>query len=342
VSAAAGGRHGLLREGGAALLVSLDNLGDLVFASALAPPLKACFPRATLTVWCKEYTEEIARLIPGVDDVVASDPFWDRSPGRGKGSARRFLRAASALRERRFEVAVLAAAPWRTAAATAALGIPVRIGLERRRGRRWLTHPLPPEDRRRPVLAELARLLEPLGASADALRYRLDPAPLAAVRNALAPALSGGPLVALHAFASKRDRCVVPREWVRLADSLVARGWSPLWIGNAAELEELRGAAGERPEWHYGDRLFRGSLAGMAAALSLARLFVGHDSGPMHVAAAFGVPVVGVFAPGEPERTFPQGTGPWRVLHRPSPAGITAEDMLAEVDALASSGAPAH
>ena len=35
------------------LLVSLDNVGDLVFASALAPALRERFPAAPLDVWCK-------------------------------------------------------------------------------------------------------------------------------------------------------------------------------------------------------------------------------------------------------------------------------------------------
>jgi len=71
-----------------------------------------------------------------------------------------------------------------------------------------------------------------------------------------------------------------------------------------------------------------------AAALSAAELFIGHDSGPLHIAGAFGVPVVGVFAPGQPDRTFPQGMGPSRVISGPSPAGIDAGTMLREIDAL--------
>jgi ADP-heptose:LPS heptosyltransferase len=67
-------------------------------------------------------------------------------------------------------------------------------------------------------------------------------------------------------------------------------------------------------------------------------VFAGHDSGPLHVAGAFGVPVLGVFAPGEPKRTFPQGTGPSRMIARPSPAGITAQEMLAELLALTAAG----
>ena len=78
----------------------------------------------------------------------------------------------------------------------------------------------------------------------------------------------------------------------------------------------------------------RRAVRGCAAALSLAALFVGHDSGPLHIAGAFGVPVVGVFAPGQPDRTFPQGVGPSRLIRRPSPAGIDADTMLREIDAL--------
>ena len=318
------------------LIVSLDNLGDLVFASALVPPIKAHFPKTAVTVWCKAYTAELGPLIPGVDKVVASDPFWDRAPGRGKGELGRFARVALSLRKERFDVAVLAAAPWRTAAAVAALGIPARIGLLRARNRRFLTHPLPPEDRSRPVLAEIRRLLQPLGIEPSALQYRLDGGMLEEQRKALAERLGNVPLVALHAFASKRNRCVNPSAWITVAETLEARGYRPLWVGSSAELTELRQIAGARSGWLYGDNALNGSLLKAAAALSMARLFVGHDSGPMHIASALGVPTVGIFAPGEPNRTFPQGIGPSRVLFRESPEGITPAAILAEIDALIS------
>ena len=315
------------------LIVSLDNLGDLVFASALAEPLRERYPNATLAVWSKAYTAEVAALIPGVADVHASDPFWDKAPGRSKGDLRAFLRTAMQVRRGHYDVAVLAAAPWRTAAAVAATGIPKRIGLARRRNRAFLTHALPPDNIRRPVLAELARVLEPLDASTTApLQYRLDRAPLAARRARLAAVLEQ-PTIALHPFASKRNRCVAVPVWIEAARTFEQRGLRPLWIGSASEMAELRGAgAGEH--WRYIDRDSDGSLADSAAALSLATVFVGHDSGPLHIAGAFGVPVVGIFAPGEPLRTFPQGVGPSRMLARESPAGITAADIVAEVEQL--------
>lgn len=314
------------------LLVSLDNLGDLVFASALAPPLVARFPAAQVDIWCKEYTADIAALIPGISNVTASDPFWDRAPGREKGSVRKFVGALRALRARRYDVAVLAAAPWRTAAALAVARIPVRIGLSRRKNRPFLTHALPDENARLPVMAELARLLEPVGISAGPLRYRLEASRLVERRRRIAQSVRQ-PFAALHPFASKADRCVALPVWLDLADRLRARGSSTLWIGSAAELARLRNIS-TSDSCYFIDREGDGTLADTAAALSLATLFVGHDSGPLHVAGSLGVPVVGIFAPGEPLRTFPQGVGPSRMLSRPSPHGITADDIEREVDAL--------
>ena len=57
------------------LLVSLDNLGDLVFASALAPPLRARFPEARITLLCKRYTADIAALVPDIGEMVMNREY---------------------------------------------------------------------------------------------------------------------------------------------------------------------------------------------------------------------------------------------------------------------------
>ncbi|MGH7668963.1 MAG: glycosyltransferase family 9 protein [Gemmatimonadaceae bacterium] len=306
------------------LLVSLDNLGDLVFASALTPPLRRRFPDVSITLWCKQYTRDIGELVPEVERVIASDPYWDRAPGQPRGGRLRFLAAMAQVRFGKFDTAVLAAAPWRTARAVARCGIPVRIGLGRRKNGRWLTHAPAPEDVRRPVLAEEARLLDPFGIAGESLRYRLDATRLADrpdVERALA-----GRVVALHPFASKRSRCVPVPVWIAVARALERRGFDPLWLGSTAELNEVR-ASGGSTTWTYVDQ-FGSRLVDTAAALARAVLFIGHDSGPLHIAGAFGVPAVGVFAPGEPNRTFPQGVGRSAIIARPSPEGITATEIV--------------
>ncbi|MDP9176439.1 MAG: glycosyltransferase family 9 protein [Gemmatimonadota bacterium] len=316
------------------LVVSLDNLGDLVFASALVPPIRERLPSAHIAVWCKEYAAGLGPLLPEVDSVYHADPFWDRAPGSGKGSFREFLEVAGALRRARFDIAVLCFAPWRTAAAVAAVRIPVRIGLERRRNRRWLTHALSSEDRGKPVLVEAARLLGPLGIAASELKYRLDARRSDVELNDVRVSLGEGNYVALHAFAGSDSRCVALSEWVEIAGDLSQRGMSVLWIGTTVELDRTRQLAPQGANWRYSDALPGASLTKTALAISLSKLFIGHDSGPLHIASAFGVPAIGVFAPGELQRTCPQGTGRSRIIVRQSPRDISASDILAEVRAI--------
>lgn len=319
------------------LVVSLDNIGDLVFASALLPPLRERFPSAHIAIWCKEYASGLTPLLPGIDAVYSADPFWDGAPGQGKGSVRRFIQVADSIRRDRFDTAILCFAPWRTAAAVATIGIPTRIGLERRRNRRWLTQTLPAEDRKKPVLVEAGRLLEPLGIAAVPLSYRLEVAPLEREQMTARASLGRGEWVALHPFAGSAARCVDLRQWVEVATALSSLGMSPLWIGTAVELSSLRQLANGAAEWRFSDILFGGNLTKVALGISVAKLFIGHDSGPLHIAAALGVPSVGIFAPGEPDRTFPQGTGRWRIIARQSPLEITAQDILRDAGALLNS-----
>ena len=136
------------------LVVALDNLGDLVFASALVPPIRDAFPSAVIGVWCKEYTAPVARLIPHVDQVFAADPLWAMNHGRPRPRFGSFLTTLLDVRRARFDAAILSAAPWRTAAASAATGIPVRIGLRRHRNAAFLTRALSPEDPAKTVLVE--------------------------------------------------------------------------------------------------------------------------------------------------------------------------------------------
>ena len=313
------------------LIVALDNLGDLVFASALTPPLREAFPDATIDLWSKTYTAPIASLIPHVSTVFDAEPFWAVRPGVKRPPLGQLFRAIRVIRRYRHDVAILSGAPWRTSAAVAATGIPVRIGLARHRNRFFLTHVLSAENKHRPVLQEQARLLEPLGVHSTNPRYSLDTAPLAAARAELARVLPDQ-FVALHPFASSRDRCVPLAEWAQVAFARAGQRLQGLGVGTPHDLDELRRLT--LPRGMYIDQLGDASLTTSAAALSMASRFAGHDSGPLHVAGAFGVPVVGVFAPGEPERTFPQGIGPSRMLAAPSPDRIRAVDILRELDAL--------
>jgi heptosyltransferase-1 len=72
------------------------------------------------------------------------------------------------------------------------------------------------------------------------------------------------------------------------------------------------------------------SITELIALTRRARLFIGGDTGPMHLAAALQVPVVAIFGPTDPARNGPYGT-PSVVLR--NPASPTTHSRRAQPDA---------
>ncbi len=317
------------------LLVSLDNLGDLVFASALPPAIRSRFPDAMIGLWCKAYTAGIAPLFPDVSWTTAADPFWDDAPGRPKGPLGPFVRAIRRVRAQRFDLALIASPQWRVAAAVAAAGIPVRIGQRRNYNRGFLTRVLPPADRGRPVVADLGSLLEPLGIASTGLATYLDPAPLEPVRETYRRALGSGPIAVINPFVTLLPVGIDWAIWGDVARGLVERGFTVVWHGTTQQLAEFRRRVEFDSAWRSTESISDGSLRGAAAMLAAADVYLGCDSGPLHLSAALGVPIVGVYpVAAKLPRFAPQGRAASRIVDRniSAPAILEAFDSLLVLD----------
>lgn len=280
------------------LLVSLDNLGDLVFASSLVKPLRE--RGYSVSLLCKEYSSAIAPLIPGLEKVFAADPFWDTAPGRAKGALLPFLKTLGRIRGEAFGSAIVVSRNWRPRLSARIGGIGKVASLTGR------------ADESRPVLEDLATLLDSYGGRTGLVcELRAS-----SVRR-------DGKLAVLHPFAGDRRRCLALAVWKEIAAGLRRDEFRIIWIASPAEKTEL-------PK---GDEV-AADLAQAAAAMASAALFIGHDSGPLHVANALGTPSVGLYLPGQPRRTFPQGRGRFALIERPDPAGVSAQEILAAAKAL--------
>jgi heptosyltransferase-1 len=73
------------------------------------------------------------------------------------------------------------------------------------------------------------------------------------------------------------------------------------------------------------------NVAGLIALMRKTSLLVGGDSGPTHLAAALGVPLVALYGPTDPARNGPWGSGPMRVLR--GAGSVTSHKRVAEIDA---------
>ncbi len=129
----------------------------------------------------------------------------------------------------------------------------------------------------------------------------------------------------LHPFASAPSKAWPPDRFVTIAQHLRASGLEPTI---------LAGPADDPAPFADFPVLRNAPLSAVKAAASQAQLFVGNDSGPAHIAAAFGVPVVVLFGPSDPVTW-----APWRtesqVLTSPGAiTNITVDQVLAAIDHL--------
>jgi heptosyltransferase III len=135
-------------------------------------------------------------------------------------------------------------------------------------------------------------------------------------------ALSPAHICVIHPVAATPGKTWTPAGFLAVADHLKNSGLAPVFIGAAAD--DLSPFAAHR--------IVQGApLSQVKQLLSAASLFVGNDSGPAHMAAAFGVPVVAIFGESDPAIW-----GPWQTPSEivTSPRGIAAVAVPQVLDAV--------
>jgi heptosyltransferase I len=302
------------------LIIRTSALGDVVHALPVLTALRRHFPGARIG-WVVE--EGMAPLLAGHPDldelfVVRLRP-WRRRPFAA--ATRRELSAAlSALRRFRPDVALDLMGNHKGGALAFLSGARRRIGAGRRARREpssalWINETVLPRgvhavDRGLALLDALGLPPEPADFGAD----RLLPAALAP------PALAGEPFALLHPGAAWANKRYPPARWGEAARRLREATGLPTRVAVAPGEEALAaavvaaadGAATPAPA---------PDLPTLVALTRAARLFLGADTGPTHLAHALGTPVVMVMGPTHPERHGPYGAVE-RALWHPLPCSF--------------------
>ena len=309
------------------VILRTDRLGELVLTLAVAEALRQADARASIAMAVQARYAELVALHPAVQQVMplAGGPFGWR---QGRWLAR-------ALRQGRFDVAIVANphqwlhwAVWRA-------GIPRRIGYARKWD--WCLTDRVPDTKRESLRHDLEwdlELLKPLGITPQRPSLSLPISePLRAQARARvsgAGTPSSAPLIAVHPWASTPEKRWPAGSFQALARALAAESAaSVLVLGGPEHVDEARAFCQEV------DTAINlvGSLSPveLAACLHLCALLISNDSGPVHVAAAVGTPTITLFGSPHPW----QGPIRWRpwgdghvVLHRVPIDAIRVEDVL--------------
>ncbi|KLU37150.1 glycosyl transferase [Massilia sp. WF1] len=304
------------------LCVRLDGLGGVLMCTPAMRLLRDALPGRSLTLLTSPSGAALAPFVPEVEDTIVHAAPWMKE---GAPAAPAELPAlAATLAARRFDAAVVFTSYTQSALPAALLcwlaGIPLRLAHCRENPYHLLTDWIAEPEPQAMVLHEVQRQLELVrhaGAQRQAgpapgLSFALRAADLAAVRVRL---LRLGidadrPWLLLHPGASAASRRYPASHWARALDLLARRCALPVVLaGSSAEtelVEEIRAGCGVAVHSLAGQL----SLGELGAALHLAAVALTNNSGPAHVAAAVGTPLVDLYALTSPQHT------PWRVRSR--------------------------
>lgn len=304
----------------------LDGLGDLLMTTPALRALATSRAGTHLTLVTSPAAEPAARMLPFVDEVLVYDAPWVKAtrPRSGPGADRAFIdRLGSARYDAAVVFTVHTQNPLPAAMAAYLAGIPLRLAYCRENPYQLLTHRIPEPEVDGPTRHEVVRQLELVAAAGfaaddgdDHLTLRVPPDAVRRMRallgeSGLAAGLAAGseapPWALVHPGATAPSRRYAPDRLAEAAAILRGLGWRVVVAGgpdDAAASEMIAEASGGL------DLSGRLSFAELAALIALAPIAILNNSGPMHVAAALGTPVVALYALTNLQHT------PWRVASR--------------------------
>jgi lipopolysaccharide heptosyltransferase II len=302
------------------LCVRLDTLGDVLMTTPAVRAIKESAPGRRVTLLTSPSGAEAARLVPEVDEVLVYDAPWMKATAPRAGSGPD-LAMVERLRRGRFDAAaiftVYSQSPLPAAFLCHLADIPLRLAHCRENPYQLLTDWVPDPDPGPPVRHEVRRQLDLVAAvgcrtADERLSFRVSEGALDRVMRLLCRlgVEPERPWVVVHPGASAPSRRYPPENFAAAAGRLALdAGLQVVFTGSEGErplVEQIRAAMGA-PSWSLAGRL---SLEELGALLVLAPLLIANNTGPVHVAAAVGTPVVDLYALTNPQHT------PWSVPHR--------------------------
>ncbi|MYC76437.1 lipopolysaccharide heptosyltransferase II [Candidatus Poribacteria bacterium] len=289
------------------LVIKLDHLGDVLLATPVFSNLRRAYPNAELHALTGDWSRVVLEKHPDVNEVIEyNSPVFCRT---GQPTPlRETFKLYRQLRRQRYDLMVELRSDWRIVwfaflrltprrLNRAALQVANKLGFAQFSGTHETTRnldilnqtgiPTPVQTAIFSVTAE-----DEKWASDFLATYRID---------------RQHRLIAIHPGSPIPLKRWLPERYAELADWLIAQKRSQILFV---------GVKGEIPIITEIQALMRGesiniagktTLTQLASILHTCNVFIGNDSGPMHLAAAVGTQTIGLYGPGDPTRFGPAG-----------------------------------
>jgi ADP-heptose:LPS heptosyltransferase len=291
------------------LLLRLERIGDLVMALPAIRDVCDLAPDAEIDLVVGSWNAPLARALEGVSRVETLDASWLAREGGGLGLAA-LLGAARHWRARGYDLAInfepdvrsnlllaVSGAAWTAGYGSGGGGPLLDLALE------YDARAHTTDNARRIVAAAFDRKT---GATGPGSLLVL---PEEAIRAAAALLPAGaGPVVGIHASGGRPVKQWDPHRFGDVATRLVRdRDATIVLTGAKADRPLVDAVKTALPADRVVDAAGDLDLLTLAALIQRVDLFVTGDTGPMHLAAAVGTPIVAVFGPSDPARYAPRG-----------------------------------
>jgi lipopolysaccharide heptosyltransferase II len=302
------------------LCIRLDTIGDVIMTTPAMRALKQVHPNRRITLMTSSAGAAVAPLIPELDGLIVYDSPWLKATAP-RTDSRPEYEMAERLRNCQFDAAVIftvySQSPLPSAFLCYLAGIPLRLAHCHENPYQlltdWIKDPEPEQFTRHEVQRQLD-LVAAIGAHATDPQMRLYVPPPAQQRVlGLLHELGidrSRPWLVIHPGATAISRRYPPESFAIVARTLIKDlGMQVVFTGTGAERElvDLIQSQIEQPSHSLVDRL---DLSELTALLSLAPILISNNTGPVHIAAAIGTPVVDLYALTNPQHT------PWGVPNR--------------------------
>lgn len=323
-----------------ALIIKLRHHGDVLLSSPVAAALQAHAPEARIDALVYAETAEMLTGHPALDEVFVIDPAWKKRGALGRLAAEWGL--VQQLKARGYDLIIHLTEDWRGAWLTRLLaprwsvapGMGGRGGLWKNSFTHFYAGPRGnPRHTVESNLDALRRLgLQP---TPEQRRVTLVPgkeAEAKAIMTLRDKGLEPGRYVHIHAPSRWTFKCWTAEGWATVIKQLAQEGWTAVLTAAPGEREaRIVDAILDHSDGHGINLAGQLSLKELAALSARAKIFLGVDSAPMHIAAAMDTPVVALFGPSGEHHWGPWPNGlptasPHRVIaserHSCRPCGI--------------------